>query len=119
MPDASLNRLRLALMNDVLPMGMALIERARKGGISKVLDAFSSENDPFAELKTEGVFAATSIREQLDQFRPGLGNPVMEVEVTVDESKVAEEEDVSLKPVLRRIDDSLNLLKDYLRGHQS
>ena len=108
----------MALMHEVLPIGLAVIERAKKGGITEVVEGFSSAKDPFQELKIEGDSAAISIREKLDQFRPGLGNPVIEVEVAVEESQVVVE-DKSLEPVLRRVDESLERLKDYLKDNQS
>jgi hypothetical protein len=66
-----LDSLRLALMQDVLPVGMAVVERARRGGARDVADVFSEE----------GEDAARQVRERLDRIQPGLGNPVMKVDV--------------------------------------
>ncbi|ABX07973.1 hypothetical protein [Prochlorococcus marinus] len=112
MPASILDNLRLMLMQEVLPVGMALFKRVRQGGANKVAEAFSSSLDPLQELKTEGHSAAKSLREQLDQISPGLGNPVMEVEILVDDHNV--EDDSVLIPVLKRIEDRLDLLKLYL-----
>ncbi|WP_216907125.1 hypothetical protein [Synechococcus sp. CCY 0621] len=77
-----LDSLRLALMQDVLPLGLAVVERARKGGPAEVLAAFNGTSaDPLAQLRQEGEPAASQVRENLDRFQPGLGNPVMKVEV--------------------------------------
>jgi len=77
-----LDSLRLALMQDVLPVGLAVVERARKGGPAEVLAAFDgSRADPLGQLRQEGEPAASQVREKLDRFQPGLGNPVMKVEV--------------------------------------
>ncbi|MEA5417214.1 hypothetical protein [Synechococcus sp. BA-132 BA5] len=77
-----LDSLRLALMQDVLPVGLAVVERARKGGASQVLAAFDGTSaDPLGQLRQEGEPAASQVRENLDRFQPGLGNPVMKVEV--------------------------------------
>lgn len=47
--------LRLALMQDVLPVGLALVERARAGGPAKVVESFTSgAPDPLRELRDEG-----------------------------------------------------------------
>ena len=74
--------LRLTLMQDVLPLGMAVVERARKGGPQQVMAAFDgSSADPLGQLRQEGEPAASKVRAQLDQLSPGLGNPVMQVEV--------------------------------------
>jgi hypothetical protein len=77
-----LDSLRLALMQDVLPVGLAMVDRVRKGGPAQVLAAFDGTNpDPLAQLRQEGESAASQVRENLDRFQPGLGNPVMKVEV--------------------------------------
>lgn len=76
-----LDTLRLALMQEVLPVGMAVVERARKGGPREVVEAFTASPDPLAQLKQEGDPAARAVRQSLDQIQPGLGNPVMKVEV--------------------------------------
>ncbi|WP_216904267.1 hypothetical protein [Synechococcus sp. CCY 9618] len=77
-----LDAFRLALMQDVLPVGLAVVERVRKGGPAQVLAAFDgSSADPLGRLRQEGEPAASQVRENLDRFQPGLGNPVMKVEV--------------------------------------
>jgi hypothetical protein len=77
-----LDSLRLTLMQDVLPVGLAVVERVRKGGPAQVLAAFDGTTpDPIAQLRQEGESAASQVRESLDRFQPGLGNPVMKVEV--------------------------------------
>ena len=77
-----LDTLRLTLMQDVLPVGLAVVERARKGGPREVLAAF--EGDPSGSLnrlREEGEPVASQVRQTLDRFQPGLGNPVVKVEV--------------------------------------
>lgn len=77
-----LDALRLTLMQDVLPVGMAVVERARKGGPAEVIAAFDgSAADPLGRLRQEGEPAASQLRDNLDRLQPGLGNPVMKVEV--------------------------------------
>ncbi|WP_216915632.1 MULTISPECIES: hypothetical protein [unclassified Synechococcus] len=77
-----LDSLRLALMQDVLPVGLAVVERVRKGGPAEVLAAFDGTSaNPLGQLREEGEPAASQVRENLDRFQPGLGNPVMKVEV--------------------------------------
>ena len=69
-------------MQDVLPVGLAVAERARKGGPAEVVAAFvGTRADPLGQLRQEGEPAASQVRENLDRFQPGLGNPVMKVEV--------------------------------------
>ena len=69
-------------MQQVLPMGLALAERARKGGPAEVAAAFDGRSsDPLDALRQEGEPAASRLRAQLDQLSPGLGNPVMPVQV--------------------------------------
>lgn len=69
-------------MQDVLPMGMAVVERARKGGPAEVFAAFDgSSTDPLGQLRQEGEPAASQLRDNLDRLQPGLGNPILKVEV--------------------------------------
>ena len=84
MADDPIDTLRLFLMQDVLPVGMAIIERAKKGGSSKVTEPFTASEDPFQLLRKEGEASAKTVREQLDKFSPGLGNPVVPVKVAVE-----------------------------------
>ena len=80
-PDP-LDALRLTLMQEVLPVGLAVVERARKGGPREVLAAFETNPaDSLAALRREGEPAASQLRDALDRVQPGLGNPVMKVEV--------------------------------------
>ena len=77
-----LDALRLTLMQDVLPVGLAMAERARQGGAAQVLRAFDgSDPDPLGRLRQEGEPAASQVRDNLDRLQPGLGNPVVKVEV--------------------------------------
>ena len=85
MASDPLDALRLTLMQDVLPVGLAVVERARKGGAREVLAALegnaSHPGDPITALRQEGESAASQLRDSLDRLQPGLGNPVMKVEV--------------------------------------
>lgn len=77
-----LDALRLTLMQDLLPVSLAVVERARRGGASEVMAAFNgSASDPLGKLRQEGEPAASQLRDNLDRIQPGLGNPVMKVEV--------------------------------------
>jgi hypothetical protein len=70
------------LLQDVLPVGLAVVDRARRGGPSEVMAAFNgSASDPLGQLRQEGEPAASQLRDNLDRIQPGLGNPVMKVEV--------------------------------------
>ena len=72
--DNPLDQLRLSLMQDVLPVGLAVLERARKGGPGKVVEVFTAgSEDPIADLRQEGEPVARDVREQLDAVSPGLG----------------------------------------------
>ena len=82
-----LEKLRLTLMQEVLPVGVAVVERVRKGGLKDVVSAFSKTEegaDPFTQLRQEGEPLASQLRQGLDRLSPGLGNPVMKVDVRVE-----------------------------------
>ena len=77
-----LDSFRLKLMQELLPVGLAVADRARKGGAKDVMAAFQAgDADPLEQLRQEGEGAASQVRQSLDRLRPGLGNPVMKVEV--------------------------------------
>ena len=112
--DNPLHQLRLSLMQEVLPVGLAVVERVRHGGPSKVVEAFTTGSaDPLADLRQEGEPAARSVRDQLDAVSPGLGNPVMPVAVSVEEPQDEREE---LLVTLQRIDQRLAALKAQLKA---
>lgn len=80
-PDP-LDQLRLTLMQQLLPVGLAVADRVRRGGAAELITAFnSSQADPFEALRQEGEPAASRLRARLDQVSPGLGNPVVPVQV--------------------------------------
>ena len=118
MADDSFDRLRLSLMQDFLPVGLAMLERVKKGGPKKVVELFNLEEDLFKNLKQEGEPAASVFRDQLDQFSPGLGNPVMPVTVSVDvdasnNDQINDEEELISN--LTRIENRLKLLEHLLQ----
>ncbi len=113
--------LRLTLMQDVLPVGLAMADRVRQGGAAKVVESFTGSDDPLADLREEGEASAKVVRERLDQVSPGLGNPVIEVSVAVQPEPVpsqpvatTSDEGESLQQVLARIESRLDQLQQHL-----
>ena len=113
----SLDSIRLALMQEVLPMGLAFVDRVRTDGPAKAVESVARGDDPLGDLREQGEAAAREVRERLDQISPGLGNPVMSVQVEVDEpvapqdSLDSDHSDASqLQDVLARIDGRLQRL---------
>ena len=121
-PENPLDQLRLSLMQDVLPVGLAVLERARQGGPGKVVEVFTGgSEDPIADLRQEGEPVARDVREQLDAVSPGLGNPVMPVSVSVEEPAAVDErqdDPDDLLPTLRRIEERLEELRRRLPAQQ-
>ena len=121
--DNPLDQLRLSLMQDVLPVGLAVLERARQGGPGKVVEVFTAgSEDPINDLRQEGEPVARDVREQLDAVSPGLGNPVMPVSVSVEDPVTVEESQDApddLLPTLRRIEDRLEELRRRLPAQQA
>jgi len=116
MANDPLDDLRLTLMQDVLPVGLAMVERARRGGPRDLLDAFSATDDPLAKLKQEGESAARQVRDKLDRVSPGLGNPVMKVEVRdVPSEEPSPDAQQELHEAMARIADHLTLLEQRLQ----
>ena len=113
--DNPLDQLRLSLMQDVLPVGLAVFERARQGGPGRVAEIFTGgSTDPIADLREEGEPVARDVRQQLDSVSPGLGNPVMPVSVSVEEPTTAADERDDLNLALQRIEDRLESLRRLL-----
>jgi len=113
MASDPLDALRLSLMQDVLPVGLAVVERARRGGAKEVLAAFEGGSaDPLDRLRQEGEPAASQLRDTLDRLQPGLGNPVMKVEVR-EEPAAAEADPLVVSTTSTAADDPTDL--DELR----
>ena len=115
--------LRLALMQEVLPMGLAFVDRVRTEGPAKAVESVARGDDPLGDLREQGEAAAREVRERLDQISPGLGNPVMSVQVQVDEplqpeAAVEQGDSLELQEVLARIDGRLQRL-DALMHEES
>ncbi len=104
MADDPIENLRLSVMQDALPVGMAILERARKGGVSRLAEAFANSDDPLEVLRSEGEPAAKTIREQLDRVSPGLGNPVVPVKVEVDQTNSQKEQTSDEEELIRVLD---------------
>ena len=121
--DNPLDQLRLSLMQDLLPVGLAVLERARQGGPGKVVEVFTTgSEDPIADLRQEGEPVARDVREQLDAVSPGLGNPVVPVSVSVEDPVAVEESQDApddLLPTLRRIEERLEELRRRLPAQQA
>ncbi|MCP9775593.1 hypothetical protein KBY58_01345 [Cyanobium sp. HWJ4-Hawea] len=110
-----LDSLRLKLMQDVLPVGLAMAGRARKGGAKDVVAAFQGgDGNPLEQLRQEGEVAASQVREQLDRLSPGLGNPVMKVSVRDVPPEQAPAPPTELQERLQQIGERLQLLEQRL-----
>tara|TARA_B100000579_G_C22127459_1_gene530424 strand:+ start:30 stop:407 length:378 start_codon:yes stop_codon:yes gene_type:complete len=117
MAKDQLRDLHLFAMESALPFSIGIIKNARKGGLKKIMNVFKSK-DPFSEFQVEGEDSAKIVRDKIDQFIPGLGHPVVSVEVSVDENysedKINDRD--SLVSTLNRIDNRLNKLRYYLNN---
>ena len=104
--------LHLFAMESVLPVGMGIINSARNGGFQKIMNICKSK-DPFSAFQVDGETSAKTVRDKIDQFIPGLGYPVVSVDVTVEENypdyKINDKD--SLVSTLNRIDTELNQLR--------
>lgn len=116
MGDNSVERLRLSLMQDMLPVGLAMLDRFRRGEAKDLMEVLQTSDEPFEELRDEGEIFAKNFREKLDQIKPGLGNPVVPVSVEVDNSPIVEEtpENESLLELLHSIESKLDTLENLL-----
>ena len=107
--------LHLFAMECALPFGMGIINNAKTGGFQKIMDVCKAK-DPFLEFQIDGKTSAKTVRDKIDQLIPGLGYPVVSVDVTVEENYPDYESNDkdSLVSTLNRIDSELDKLRDYL-----
>ena len=115
MAKDQLRDLHLFAMESALPFGMGIINKAKTGGLQKIMDVFKSK-DPFSEFQIDGETSAKTLRDKIDQFIPGLGHPVVSVDVTIEENYPNHEvnDQDSLVSTLNRIDSQLNQLRHCL-----
>ncbi len=115
MAKDQLRDLHLFAMESALPFGMGIVNNAKNGGFQKIMDVLKSK-DPFLEFQVDGKTSAKTVRDKIDQLIPGLGYPVISVDVTVEEnSPDYESNDLdSLVSTLNRIDNELDQLRHYL-----
>ena len=83
MANDPLQSLRLQMLNDVLPVGLGTVARLRSARTKDLLNDLLSGQDGVANLRQDGEDDARQLRDLLDQLAPGLGNPVVEVDVEV------------------------------------
>ena len=85
MAKDQLRDLHLFAMESALPFGMGIIKNARTGGLQKIMNVFKLK-DPLSELQVDGETSAKVVRDKIDELFPGLGHPVVSVNVTVEEN---------------------------------
>ena len=107
--------LHLFAMESALPFGMGIINNAKTGGFQKIIDVLKSK-DPYSEFQVDGKTSAKTVRDKIDKLIPGLGYPVVSVDVTVEEnsSDYESNDQESLVSTLNRIDSELDKLRHYL-----
>ena len=115
MAKDQLRDLHLFAMESALPFGMGIVNNAKNGGFQKIMDVLKSK-DPFLEFQVDGKTSAKTVRDKIDQLIPGLGYPVVSVDVTVQENSPDYEsnDQDSLVSTLNRIDNELDQLRHYL-----
>tara|TARA_Y100001968_G_scaffold120605_1_gene109810 strand:+ start:104 stop:481 length:378 start_codon:yes stop_codon:yes gene_type:complete len=115
MAKDKLRDLHLFAMESALPFGIGIVKNAQTGGLKKIMDVFRSQ-DPFSEFQIDGETSAKIVRDNIDQLIPGLGNPVVSVDVSVEENDSDDQfnKHDSLVETLNRIDSQLDQLRSYL-----
>ena len=118
MAKDQLRDFHLFAMESALPFGMGIIKNAKNGGFQKILDVFRSK-DPFSEFQVDGEKSAKNVRDKIDQLIPGLGHPVVSVNVTVEEKypDYKSNDQDSLASTLNRIDTELSKLRRLINNN--
>lgn len=83
MANDPLQSLRLQMLNDVLPVGLGAVARLRSARARDLFNDLVRGQDGVDNLRQDGEGDARQLRDFLDQVAPGLGNPVVEVDVEV------------------------------------
>ena len=117
MANDQLRDFHLFAMESVLPFGMGIIKNVKTGGLQKTMDIFKSK-DPFSEFQVDGETSAKTVRDKIDELIPGLGYPVVSVDVAVEENypDYEKNEQDSLVSTLNRIDDELDQLRRLINN---
>ncbi|WP_269603991.1 hypothetical protein [Prochlorococcus marinus] len=112
MAKDQLRDFHLFAMESALPLGMGILKNAKNGGLQKIMHVFKSK-DPFSEFQVDGETSAKTFRDKIDQWIPGLGYPVVSVDVTVEQNYPDHEinDQESLVSTLNRIDTELDQLR--------
>ena len=115
MAKDKLRDFHLFAMESALPFGMGIVKNAKTGGFKKILKVLKSK-DPFSGFQVDGEASAQIVRDKIDQLIPGLGHPVVSVDVTIEENQTDYEinDQDALVSTLHRIDRQLNQLSYYL-----
>ena len=115
MAKDQLQDLHLFVMESALPFGMGIINNAKTGGLQKIMDVCKSK-DPFAEFQIDGETSAKTVRDKIDKVIPGLGHPVVSVDVTVEDNypDYGTNDQDSLVSTLNRIDTELDQLRRFI-----
>ena len=114
MAKDKLKDLHLFAVESALPFGMGIIKNAKSGGFQRIKDVLRSR-DPLSEFRVDGQTSAKVVRDKIDQLIPGLGYPVVSVDVTVEQNTHNHEnnDQDSLISTLDRIDNDLDQLRHY------
>ena len=117
MAKDQLRDFHLFAMESALPFGMGIIKNAKKGGFQKIIDVLKSK-DPFSEFQVDGETSAKIFRDKIDQLIPGLGYPVVSVDVTVEDNYPDFEgnDQESLVSTLNKIDNKLDKLRRFINN---
>ena len=117
MAKDQLRDFHLFAMESALPFGMGIIKNAKTGGFQKIMDVLKSK-DPFSEFQVDGQTSAKSVRDKIEKLIPGLGYPVVSVDVSVEENYPDYEsnDQDSLVSTLDRIDSELDQLRHYFEN---
>ena len=117
MAKEKLRNLHLFAMESALPFGIGFVNKAKAGGLKNIIEVFKSK-DPFSQFQVDGETSAQLVRDKIDQLIPGLGHPVVSVDVTVEENlpnpDINDQE--SLVLTLNRIDSQLDKLRHHINN---
>ena len=104
-------------MNRLLPVGVAIFNRSKDSGFINLFNVLKKEKNIYDTLYKEGSDSARTIRDNLDNIIPGLGNPIVSVDVEAQSNNQENLDNQSLCELITRVNKNLSKVdKVYENG---
>ena len=114
MNENNFQNFRIILMQEYLPIGLAIFKKVKAGNIQNIVNSIKDSNFSLANLRSEGEDMAKNVRDQLDQIQDGLGNPAVSVDFKEESNNSKSTSNLEINLKLIEIEKDLQELKRLL-----